>query len=174
MYEIKRIEKKSRQTGKPYRLLAAALSVALLCLLPAQQAWARCTATMANINFGNVDLLNPQTITTQALVTVTCEKTAFQWGAQKFNVCLAADGGSGTSQFLNPRRMCRNGSCGSEILTYNLYGDPNHTDILTSTSQHVGKSINKVIQVDSIFSPQSITFPIYAKLTPNQTNVVPG
>lgn len=175
MFTINKIEKKPRQTGNPARLTAA-LSAILLSLLPVQEAWAKCEVVQEarQVNFGNVDLLNPQPITTQMQVTVTCSKIVPTWNPQKFNVCLTADGGRGISQFLSPRRMCQNGSCGSGILTYNLYGDPNHTDILTSTSQHVGKSINKVIQVDSIFSPQSITFPIYAKLTPNQTNVVPG
>lgn len=176
MFTTNTIAKKPQQTGKPARLKAAALPAILLSLLPVQEVWARCEVVQETrqINFGNVDLLNPQPITTQMQVTVTCSKTIPVWSPQKFNVCLTADGGRGVAQFLSPRRMCRNGSCASGVLTYNLYGDPNHTDILTSTSQQVGKSINKVIEVPSIFRPQSITFPIYAKLVPNQTNVAPG
>lgn len=175
MYGIRRIEKKSRQTDKFYRLFATVLPATLLSLLPVQEAWAKCTARMEPVNFGNVDWLGGQPWTTQAQVTVTCEKTAAQWSPQKFNVCLTADGGrGGLARTLNPRRMCRNGSCASGILTYNLYGDPNHTTILAATSQRVGKSINKVIEVSSVFYPQSVTFPIYAKLNPAQTGIAPG
>ncbi|WP_107688901.1 Csu type fimbrial protein [Neisseria wadsworthii] len=174
MYELDKIAKKPQRVRKSSRLFAAALSATLLGLLPAQEAWAKCTATMEPVNFGNVDWLDGRSWTTQAQVTVTCEKTAAQWSPQKFNVCLTADGGRVTPRALDPRRMCRNDSCASGILTYNLYGDPNHTTILAATNQRVGKSINKVIEVPSIFRPQSITFPIYAKLNPAQTNVAPG
>lgn len=174
MYELDKIAKKPQRVRKSSRLFAAALSATLLGLLPAQEAWAKCTATMEPVNFGNVDWLDGRSWTTQAQVTVTCEKTAAQWSPQKFNVCLTADGGRVTPRALDPRRMCRNGSCASGILTYNLYGDPNHTTILAATNQRVGKSINKVIEVPSIFRPQSITFPVYAKLNPAQTDVAPG
>lgn len=179
MYEIKRIEKKSRQTGKPYRLLAAALSAALLSLLPAQQAWARCTATMDSINFGNVDFLVPNTPQVQTSVTVTCTKQSNIDRVQKFNVCLAADGGQGGQEIktqVDPRHLCLNGSCtaNNPPLEYNFYIDANYATVWGATNKSRGSNINKVISIPAGSVSKTETFPIYAKIDPSQANVTRG
>ncbi|OSI13762.1 hypothetical protein BWD09_12625 [Neisseria dentiae] len=164
----------SGRPAKPRILLIARLFAAACLLLFVQTARANCMATMQDVNFGNVDLLNPDTLTTQATVTVTCSRTT--WQDQTFHVCLGVDGGKagGATQF-NPRYMCPNGACSGtgNRLAFNLYTDANHNTIWGSFKYPAfPTTINMVFDfMWNSPSSQSKTVPVYAKLITSSSNI---
>lgn len=159
-----------------------AAAVAALCAF--QTACAACTATMGNINFGNIDPLNPGNLTAQAQLTVTCSRDSTGWTAFRYseymNVCLAVDGGRASgwnNRTTNPRGLCLNGSCaGSTPLYYNLYTDSNYSTIWGTPNL---SATPNVFQTTFTFparntASQSNTFTVYAKLNEPFTGLVPG
>lgn len=163
---------------------AAKLTAATAALCAFQTACAACTATMGNINFGNIDPLIPGTLTAQAQLTVTCTREntsgwAAWWSAEYTNVCLAADGGRAAgwnNRNLTPRGLCLNGSCtGSTPLYYNLYTDNNHRTIwgtpnLTATPDVFQTTFTLGRGVNS----ETRSFTVYAKLAESLANLTPG
>lgn len=164
-----------KQTALP--LPAGALLVALLAILPAQEALADCTATAQSIHFGNVNLLAPSPATAQGAVSVTCTKTASRSSPQSFNVCLAVDGGQTSQQTLNPKRLCKSSRCSNNdtppFVTYDLYHDPAHTRIWSTPRQN-GRPIDVTINVPAGAASHTVDVPFYAKLIPPFTNVTEG
>lgn len=157
-------------------LPAGALLAALLAILPAQEALAKCTATAQSIHFGNVNLLAPSPATAQGMVSVTCQKTVSQSSTQSFNVCLAIDGGQTSQRTLDPKYLCKSGNCENNppFLTYDLYHDPAHTRIWATPRQSSGQPINTIIKIPSGAASYTVDMPFYAKLIPPFTNVTEG
>ena len=154
------------------RLIAPAL-FGLATLLPAQTAWANCTATMGNINFGNVDLLNPGSITAQTQLSVTCTDSSI-WNSTNFFVCFAADGGRLSTRQLSPRYLYAS-TTSSQTLAYNLYIDANYSTILGSPRYAAARTmLTTTVNVPRWSTSTTVNIPVYAKLTEPLSNVAPG
>ncbi len=167
---------------KARALLITRLLAVVCLLLFVQTARAECTAAMQPVNFGDVDLLNPGTLTTQATVTVTCRKSAASGTAQAFQVCLAADGGRGTIHQLNPRYMCPSGAlCTTTTanrFAYNMYIDASRSTIWGTTSNvQYRNMLNTSISFfssEAANATKSTDLTVYARLITPLPNVPPG
>ena len=172
MYTVKQLLKTSWFNSKTARPLLAGC---LLAVLPVTEAEANCTATMGNINFGNVDLVNSGSLTTQANVTITCTNTSSI--AQNFNVCLAIDGGKAAASptQMNPRYMCPNGTCAdpADRFAFNLYTDANFNTIWGTPIYTNANTINTIITTPPS-SSQSKTLTVYGKIIEPFSQVAPG
>lgn len=170
----------SGRPAKPRILLIARLLAAVCLLLFVQTARANCTATMQDVNFGNVDLLNPGTLTTQATVTVTCSKRTARGTAQTFQVCLAADGSRANTAQLNPRYMCPSGALCSTAkqFAYNMYLDASRSTIwgTASNAQYRDMLNTSVIfsATEAAYATRSVNLTVYARLITPLSNVPPG
>lgn len=102
-----------------------ALLPPLLCLLgwalPVQSVHAAvsCTATMSDVSFGSVDLVNNSGTITSGSLSYNCTNTDRN-NAVQVNICLAVDGGQNSQSQLNPSRMLDSGNP-SNVLNFNLY-----------------------------------------------------
>ncbi len=172
----------SRSVKARALLITRLLAVACL-LLFVQTAKANCTANMQQplVSFGDVDLLNPGTLTTQATVTVTCTKSAARGTAQTFQVCLAADGGQGVADQFTPRYMCLDGaSCSTENqFAYNMYIDAARSIIWGTIGR--GMQYREMLNTSISFSSseaarttKSRELTVYAQLITPLSNVPPG
>lgn len=173
-------------SGRPakQRILLIARLLAVACLLLfVQTARANCTATMQDVNFGNVDLLNPGTLTTQAIATVTCKKSAARGTAQTFQVCLATDGGQGVAGQFTPRYMCPSGaSCTpttANQFAYNMYIDASRSTIWGTTGRgtQYREMLNTPVSfsaTESVNATRTVNLTVYARLITPLSNVPPG
>ncbi|MCQ9326788.1 Csu type fimbrial protein [Neisseria dentiae] len=171
----------SVRPAKQRILFIARLLVVACLLLFVQTARAECTAAMQPVNFGNVDLLNPGTLATQATVTVTCTKSVASGTAQAFQVCLAADGSRANTTQLNPRYMCPSGvSCTTaNQFAYNMYIDASRSTIWGTISR--GSQYRDMLNTSVSFSAteaanttRSVNLTVYARLITPLSNVPPG
>lgn len=156
------------------RRLTAAL-FALFGLAGFQTAFADCTAQMGDINFGNIDLLNPGSVTAQATIRVSCKKTNW-FSAQTFNICLGVDGGrTGGSTQLNPRHMCAGGVCSdNNRLAFNLYTDAARNVIWGTRGRSPTETLNTSITIYPLEGEKTQEMTVYAQLITPLGNVPPG
>ncbi|WP_191963670.1 Csu type fimbrial protein [Neisseria zalophi] len=155
--------------------LACALS-----LFSAQETWAlACKASMSDINFGKVNVIDPnQSAVISSTITVSCTSDSwFEFGTTKANVCLAIDSGSAVQQKsqINPRFLCENGSCNTNNnrLAFNLYTDPNYNNIWGSPNYAIKNTINTIVSVPR-YQTKETEVTVYAKLTEPLSKVHPG
>ena len=108
-----------------------ALFLLLACILgwawPVQRAHAvvACTATMTDVSFGSVDLVNNTGTSTSGTLSYTCTNSD-RFNAVQVNACFAVDGGQNSQSQLNPSRMLDSGNL-SNVLTFNLFLPDNAT-----------------------------------------------
>ncbi|MDO5624864.1 MAG: spore coat protein U domain-containing protein [Pseudomonadota bacterium] len=100
---------------KPARTFLLAGALALLG--GGAQAAVSCSATMSQVAFGNVDLLEGTDMTATGTLSYTCTNDD-RFNAVRVNLCLLIDGGQGSQAQFQPRFM-RDGA--GNALPYNLF-----------------------------------------------------
>lgn len=122
-----------------------------------------CSASIAPVNFGNINLISGVTYTTASTVTLSCQGLA----GKTLRVCTSFGSGSGGTITGHPRTM-RNGT---DLLDYNLYSDPGNTHIWGSfiwpfTSSYSGTRTLLTLPASGTIS---INLNLYGKILANQT-----
>lgn len=162
-------------------------TLALAGLMLPAAAWAAedCTGTTSHpvIDFKDIDVLQQTggTISIPVTVTITCRKDS--WFSRRFHVCLALDSGrwpnptpanNGDRYLCTSQNQCRNTA---PRISYNLYTDSNHSQILGNIvpSQGASNTLNTTINLSWLASSGEAKLTFYAqlKLAPN-TNLTPG
>lgn len=171
---------------RPQAAAAAKTVAAVMMLFAFQTAYAGCEATMSNINFGNIDPLNPLTLTVQGQLTVTCRRDItsgldYYLSREYINVCVAADGGRAdgwNQRNFNPNRgLCPNGSCANSAtpLYYNLYTNPGYSTIWGTPNDRATVMLQTTFTFPAWSNtPLTQTLPVYAKLDGLPANLGPG
>lgn len=185
MYQtIKRINKQilfqyRHKVFAPRNIILAAICA--LGLLPAQAAVSNCTANISDINFGKISVIDSnRSLTGTATVKISCSRETSFWAlvsSESVNVCLAIDSGRAIRQQsqINPRFLCENGICGTDNrLAFNLYTDPNHSQIWGSPNYDIKNTLNTVVTIPRFSTSNETTVTVYAKLTNPLSNVRPG
>ncbi|MEI8144457.1 MAG: spore coat protein U domain-containing protein [Alphaproteobacteria bacterium] len=109
-------------------LLALASGLVASLAAPSQSLAQNCSATLADIQFGNIDVTANTTIDTTSRLTVSCTGTA----GRTVRVCAEFGQGSGGADAgLNPRYM----AAGAAPLAYNLYTNNARTTIWGNSSE---------------------------------------
>lgn len=157
------------------RVLLLACGLGLLVAGTAQ-ANVNCTASMTNVMFGSVDLVDNTGASSSGMLTYTCTNDDRN-NAVQVNACFLIDGGQGHQSQLNPSYMVDSSNAANQLL-FNLYW-PNGSTVWTTVGYGTSTPYNPPVftigkapsrSSTSSFSG-SATMP--ARLLPNQ-NVAPS
>ena len=156
---------------RSWHALTLLLVCALLGWLPKSEAAdVVCTATMTNVDFGSVDLINSTGLTTSATLTYNC--TNNNPSNQTYaRVCFDAGDGVESSGYANPRVM--KDSAGN-MLQFQLFQGSGFTTVWGS---QFSSTTSSPYFVDLVFAKGgtvtgSVSF--QGRLVAGQTNVPPG
>ena len=125
-----------------------------------------CTFNVADVDFGNVNVITGSGLSTTSTIRITCRKGA-AYG--RVSICLSLGYGSGNPSAWNPRQM---DSAGNK-LNYNLY-KPGTNDIWGSYYwSGSAQPVRFVVNLDSAGNG-SWTYNLDARIAPGQNSVKPG
>lgn len=94
-----------------------------------------CTAQMSHVDFGQQDPLLSSSPFAHAAATIDYQCSNSSDQDHYVSLCFAMDGGQGSPQQLNPRKLQLQGSSGSVSLDYNLYKDPAYQQFIDTSGK---------------------------------------
>src|SRR5262249_41045325 len=131
----------------------------LLLSCAATAAWAgtdSCTVDTRNVQFGIYDPTFPQPDNTTGDVSLRCDCQGNGCGAIHYNITISGGGPDGTGRSMQPQG-------GGGQLRYDLYSDPNRSQLWAGA----GQSVSGVIPPPTF--GQLMLIPIYASVRPLQS-----
>jgi spore coat protein U-like protein len=136
--------------------------VAIL-VFPSEVKAQTCSASIAPVNFGSVNLISGAAFSTASTVNLSCQGLA----GKTVRVCTSFGSGSGGTITGNPRTL----SNGANLLDYNLYTDPGNSNIWGSfiwpfTTSYPGSRTLMTLPASGTIST---VLNIYGKISANQT-----